>query len=156
MDLTWLIFHFFFNIVKIFYHPTHFIWNYLYLSGITLKSMIESTNSVYLIVYNTYGTMAINTPLVISTANFINIDSLNFSRLKQSITSFLHYLKVWSETSVSESTERVFCWKELWIGLLYLPDGSLLMIPRNASWNLMTDASRVRFIFIVLDPCVVN
>ena len=149
MEFLWIIFHFFFNVVHVFSHHTHYSWHYLYSFWSNLQILTECLNNFSLIIYNTMTQRISPYFLKYPLSIMLILTPNQFFALNSSITSFFHFLKVWSETSVYERTEMIFWWKGWWIGSLYSLEGSFLIIPRNESCNLRIDPEMICLNFVL-------
>ena len=135
MKFSCVIFHIFPHAVQVLSNATHFSGSNIYVLGNILNCLVQSTNCLTLLVNYPSDKM--------STVNQLFL-------LKPAMTSSCHFWKVSIEICVSARTEMVLWRKGWWVGSLYLTDGSFPIIPRNASWNIITVSARIGLNFVFL------
>ena len=154
MKFSCVIFHLFYHVVQFLSHATHWSGHNIYLFGNIMDCLVQYTNCLTLLVNYTNNTTTINIPFPEPWQNVEMSTASQFVLLKPAMTSYCHLRMVSIEICVSARTEIIFGWKWWWVGSLYLTDGSFPIIPRNASWNIRTLASRIRLNFVLCISCV--
>ena len=157
MDLICIKFHFFFKVAHVSSQNTHFSLHYLDLFGSTLKSMDESLNIAYLIVYYTYDTTDINISLGRSTSNFINIDSQPIVLVKTTNHPLLPFLKGLIRKVFFLEGQKYFLVKGIMTRILVLTRWFIYNDTKKCIMESQDRSSKYTLqFFFVLDPCVVN